>query len=135
MTFRRILMTRRERIKSTTMPTCSNVIDVANSMMTMTGVAVTVIFVLTMGYDIIYYMLGAIGVVVYVLNSPVQKIGLLLSAFNSVANPFVYILMMPAFRSSLRKTFHLPTLWCGVVNKSSVVEMSNTGSDTTTGGN
>ena len=36
-------MTLRERIKSTTMPTCSNAIDVANSMMTMTGVAVTVI--------------------------------------------------------------------------------------------
>ena len=100
-------MTLRERIKSTTMPTCSNVIDVANSMMTKTGVAVTVIFVLTIGYDVIYYMLGAIGVVVFVLNSPVQKIGLLLSAFNSVANPFVYVLLMPAFRDSLRKTFHI----------------------------
>ena len=117
-------MTLRERIKSTTMPTCSNVIDVANSMMTKTGVAVAVIFVLTIGYDVIYYMLGAIGVVVFVLNSPVQKIGLLLSAFNSVANPFVYVLLMPAFRDSLRKTFHLPTLGCGVVSKSAVVEIS-----------
>ena len=114
---------------------CSNVIDDANSLMTKTGVAVTVIFVLTIGYDVIYYMLGAIGVVVFILNSPLQKIGVLLSAFNSVANPFVYVVLMPAFRDSLRKTFHLPTLRCAVGNKSAVVEGSNTGSDGATGGN
>ena len=127
-------MALRERLKSTTVA-CSNIIDAANSLMTKTGVVVTAIFVLTIGYDVIYYMLGKIGVVVYRTNSPLQKIGLLLSAFNSVANPFVYVLLMPAFRDSLRKAFHLPTLRCGVVSKSAVVEVPNTVSDTATGGN
>ena len=127
-------MSLRERLHSTTMPG-SNVIDAANSLMTKTGVAVTVIFVLAYGYDVIYYILGSIGVVVYTINSPLQKIGILLVAFNSVANPFVYVLLMPAFRDSLRKTFHLPTLRRGVVSKSAVVEGSNTGSNTVTGGN
>ena len=102
-------MALRERLKSSTVA-CSNVIDAANSFMTKTGVAVTAIFVLTMGYDVTFYMLEKVGVVVFRTSSPLQKIGLLLSAFNSVANPFVYVLLMPAFRDSLRKTFHLPTL-------------------------
>ena len=127
-------MALRERLKSKTVA-CSNAIDAANSFMTKTGVAVTAIFVLTVGYDAIYYVLGSIGVVVYVLNSPVQKIGMLLAAFNSVANPFVYVLLMPAFRDSLCKTFHLPTLRCGFVSKSAVVEDSIAASNTVTGGN
>ena len=132
--FRRILLTLRERLNSSTLP-CSNVIDAANSLMTKTGVAVTAIFVVTIGYDAIYHMLGSIGVVVFVLNSPVQKIGILLAAFNSVANPFVYVLLMPAFRDSIGKTFHLPTLRCAVVNKSAVVDISNAASNAVTGGN
>ena len=131
--FRRMLMTLRKRLKSSTLPS-SKVIETANSLMTKTGVAVTAIFVLTIGYVVIYYILGEIGVGVYTLNSPLQKIGLLLSAFNSAANPFVYVLLMPAFRDSLRKTFHLPTLRCAIVNKRAVVEGSPTESDTTTGG-
>ena len=127
-------MALRERLKSKTVA-CSNAIDAANSFMTKTGVAVTAIFVLTVGYDAIYYVLGSIGVVVYVLNTPVQKIGMLLAAFNSVANPFVYVLLMPAFRDSLRKTFPLPTPRCAVVNKCADVEDSNAASNTVTGGN
>ena len=111
LTFRCILMSFRKRRNSSTLP-CPSVLDDANSFMTKNGVTVTVIFILTMGYIIIYYMLGMIGVASYVVNSPAQKAGLLLSAFNSVANPFVYILLMPAFRSSLRKTFHVPRLRC-----------------------
>ena len=127
-------MALRERLKSSTVA-CSNVIDAANSFMTKTGVAVNDIFVSTMGFDVTFYMLEKVGVVVFKTSSPLQKIGLLLSAFNSVANPFVYVLLMPAFRDSLRKTFHLPTLRCGVVSKSAVVEVPNTESDTSTGGN
>ena len=103
--FRRILMVFRERRKSSMAPS-SSVIDKVNTLMTKTGVAVTAIFVLTMGYNITHYALGEIDAVDFVLHSPVQKIGILLSAFNSVANPFVYVLLMPAFRESLRKTFH-----------------------------
>ena len=128
-------MTLRARLESSTLPP-SNVIETVNSLMTKTGAAVTVIFVLTIGYVVVYYILGEIGVGVYTLNSPLQKIGLLLSAFNSAANPFVYVLLMPAFRDSLRKTFHLPTLRvrCAVVVSSAVVGGSTTESDTATGG-
>ena len=116
-------MTFRERLKSSTLP-CSSMMDKANALMTKTGVTVTVIFVLSMGYGIIYHILGEIGAVVFVLHSPLQKLGLLLSAFNSVANPFVYVLLMPAFRRSLRKTFHLPTLRCDVCRMSDAIEVS-----------
>ena len=111
--FRRILMSFRKRLNSSTMP-CSSVLHDANSFMTKNGVTVTVIFILTMGYGRIYYVLAKVGVASFVVNSPVQKIAVLLSAFNSVANPFVYILLMPAFRSSLRKTFHVPRLRCEI---------------------
>ena len=111
--FRRILMSFRKRLNSSTMPS-SRVLDNANSFMTKNGVAVTVIFILTMGYSIIYYVLGNVGVASYVVNTPAQKIEVLLSTLNSVANPFVYILLMPAFRSSLRKTFHVPRLRCEI---------------------
>ena len=111
--FRRILMSFRKRLNSSTMPS-SRVLDNANSFMTKNGVAVTVIFILTMGYSIIYYVLGNVGVASYVVNTPAQKIEVLLSTLNSVANPFVYILLMPAFRSSLRKTFNVPRLRCEI---------------------
>ena len=126
----------RERLNSST-ATCSSVIDKVNTLMTKTGVAVTAIFVLTMGYNISYYCLGKVGVLVYVLNTPLQKIGMLLSAFNSVANPFVYVLLMPAFRDSLRKTFHLPSLRCEWVRKCVLAEESHaigTSSDNAPGG-
>ena len=113
--FRRILMSFRKRLNSSTMP-CSSVLDDDNSFMTKNGVAVTVIFILTMGYSIIYHVLGNVGVASYVVNKPAHKVAVLLSAFNSVANPFVYVLglLMPAFRSSLRKTFHVPRLRCEI---------------------
>ena len=46
-----------------------------------------------------------LGVTVYKMNSPIQKIGVLFAVFNSVANPFVYALLMPAYRKSILKTF------------------------------
>ena len=106
-------MSFRKRLNSSTMP-CSSVLHDANSFMTKNGVTVTVIFILTMGYDRIYYVLAKVGVASFVVNTPVQKVAVLLSAFNSVANPFVYILLVPAFRSSLRKTFHVPILRCEI---------------------
>ena len=132
--FRRILLAFRERLKSST---CSSVIDDANTLMTKTGVAVTVIFVSSVGYNITHQCLGKIGAVAYVLNAPMQRVGMLLAAFNSVANPFVYVFLVPAFRDSLRKTFHLPSLRCHVFNKSVAIEGSRsvgTSSDTVKGG-
>ena len=132
--FRRILMVFRERKRSSIVP-FSSVIDEMNTLMTKIGVTVTVTFVLTMGF--VHSSLNKAGIVEYILNSPVQKIGMLLSAFNFVANPFVYVLLMPAFRDSLRKTFRLPSLRCGIVSKCFVTEGSHivrTSSDNAPGG-
>ena len=114
----------RERKRSSIVP-FSSVIDEMNTLMTKIGVTVTAIFVLTMGYSCVHSSLNKAGIVEYIINSPVQKIGMLLSAFNSVANPFVYVLLMPAFRESFRKTFHLPSLRCGIVSKCFVTEGSH----------
>ena len=131
--FRRILMSLRERLKSST-STCSSVIDKANTLMTKTGVAVTVIFLLTVGFNMTHQCLGKTGAMAYVINSPLHRVGMLLAAFNSVANPFVYVFLMPAFRDSLRRTFLLPTLRCNIVRKSVAIEGTQSGSDKATGG-
>ena len=80
-------------------------IDNASKQLTKTAIAVTCIFIVSLGYDIWYYLLGKFELVVYKKNTPLQKIGVWLSAFNSVANPFVYIMMMPSYRKCVIKTF------------------------------
>ena len=51
------------------------VIDTATAQLTKTAITVTAIFIVTMGYDNFYYVLGYTGVLNYKMNSPVQKIG------------------------------------------------------------
>ena len=50
------------------------VIDTAAAQLTKTAIAVTAIFIVTMGYDNFYYVLGYTGVLNYKMN-PVQNIG------------------------------------------------------------
>lgn len=83
----------------------SRAIDNASRQLTKTAIVVTCIFIVALGYDIWYYLLGKFELVVYINNSPLQKIGVWLSAFNSVANPFVYIMMMPSYRKCVLQTF------------------------------
>ena len=83
----------------------SRVIDKASQELTKTAFAVTIIFIVTIGYDLHYYLLGYIGVLEYVLNAPIQKVGVFLSNLNSCLNPFVYAALMPTYRASVRKTF------------------------------
>ena len=80
----------------------SQVIEHASKQITKTGFVVTIIYVLTMGYDLNYYALSDIGVIVYELGAPIQAAGVFLSATNSVANPFVYALLLPIFRQGIR---------------------------------
>ena len=134
--FRRILMAFHERNKSSTLPT-SNVVDEVNTLMTKIGAIFTAIFVLSMSYTCIHYYLHRSGLVDYIINSPVQKIGVLLAACNAVVNPFVYVLLMPTFRDSFRKTFHLPSLRCDAVSTCRFAEDSRavgTRADTVPGG-
>lgn len=83
----------------------SNVVERAGSQVTKTAITVTVIFIVTIGYDINYYLLGHVGAIDYQLNTPYQKVGVFLSNMNSCANPFVYAILMPVFRLSMARTF------------------------------
>ena len=83
----------------------SRIIDRASTELTKTAIAVTAIFIVTIGYDLHYYLLGYTGVAVYELGTPLQKVGVFLSNLNSVANPFVYALLMPMYRRAVRNTF------------------------------
>ena len=79
----------------------STVIDRASTQLTKTAAIVTLIFIVTIGYDLHYYLLGYSGITSYDLNSPVQKIGVFLSNLNSCTNPFVYALLMPQYRQNI----------------------------------
>ena len=79
-------------------------IDKAAKELTKTAIIVTGFFIVSLGYDCWYYMLGYAGAVVYVKNTPVQKAGIFLASVNSCANPFIYALFMPAYRAAVKKT-------------------------------
>ena len=49
--------------------------------------------------------MGNIGLAKYENGAPWQKIGLVFATFNSIANPFVYTMLMPVYRKSLMATF------------------------------
>ena len=51
------------------------VIDSAAKQLTKTAITVTAIFIVALGYDLWYYLLGHLGVTKYVHNSPLQKYG------------------------------------------------------------
>ena len=57
------------------MVTLFRVIDTAASQLTKTAITVTAIFIVALGYDLWYYVLGYSGVTEYKMNSPLQKIG------------------------------------------------------------
>lgn len=100
----RVVLKLRRRSRSTTMQH-STVINAANASLLRTAVVVTSVFAVTIGIDRIYYVCGYIGGAKYVMGTPAQKASMLVTAFNSVANPFIYGLMMPAFRLSVKRTF------------------------------
>ena len=88
----------------------SRVIDAATKQLTRTAAVVTGWFIIALGYDLWYYVLGHNGVqgVKYVKNSPVQKVGIFLAVSNSCVNPIIYALCMPAYRESVRRTLGCP---------------------------
>ena len=85
----------------------SRVIDTATRQLTRTAAIVTVWFTIALGYDLWYYVLGHNGVrgIKYVKNTPIQKAGIFLTSTNSIVNPIIYCLFMPAFRKSVHLTF------------------------------
>ena len=83
----------------------SKVTDSAQAIVTKTAITLTVIFIFAIGFDAWAYVLGYTGVVEYEFGSAKQKVGVFFSVFNSIINPFVYLVLMSPFRVSLRKTF------------------------------
>ena len=51
------------------------VIDTAASQLTKTAITVTAIFIVAIGYDSWYFMLGYAGAIRYIYNTPIQIIG------------------------------------------------------------
>ena len=66
-------------INVTTVFFVNRVIDTAASQLTKTAITVTAIFIVALGYDLWYYILGHLGVTEYIYNSPKQKYGKYLS--------------------------------------------------------
>ncbi len=83
----------------------SKVIDKANKEITKMSIIVTTIFIISLGFDSWYYLLGKIGVTQYMFNSPLQKIGVFFSVVNSCVNPYIYAASMPVYRESIIQTF------------------------------
>ena len=83
----------------------AGVLSNATLRITKCAITVTVIFVLTIGYDTIYFFISSIGAMEYEFDSAQQLVGVFLNLCNSVANPFVYAILLPTFRLSMRKTF------------------------------
>ncbi len=50
----------------------SKLINKATTELTKTAIIVTVVFIISLGFDLWYYVLGYSGVIDYVLNSPLQ---------------------------------------------------------------
>lgn len=83
----------------------SNIIDKASAQFTRTAILVTAFFIFSLSFDSFYYILGTVGVTQYIHNSGIQRVALFFTCMNSVANPFLYVLSMPAFRASLLQLF------------------------------
>lgn len=99
-----VLVTIRRRLRPVSLG-AANCLSIMTLRVTKCAVAVTVIFVLTVGYDVIYFFVSSMGVTEYEFDSPQQLAGIFLNLCNSVSNPIVYVILLPTFRSSMRRTF------------------------------
>ena len=89
----------------------SDIIDAASVILLRMAIAVTAVFAGAIGYAQCYFTLVYTGVIPYVINSPQETAAIVLNTCNVVANPFVYGFMLPAFRRSLKDTFHFLLVW------------------------
>ena len=102
--YRRVIMTLRRRRTSESMPS-TRVIDAAQSKLTKMAILLTCNFTVSIGFDASAYLLRNTGLFKYEYCSKMWMVGLFVTSFNSVINPFIYVGFMPLFRVSLRKTF------------------------------
>ena len=98
-----VIMKLKGRIRGDHLPK-SAVIQKASEDLTKTAIVVTIIFIVSTSWDVWSYLLGRTGVIEYIKNSPLQKTGVFLSILNCCANPFVYVMFMPAYRRNVAAT-------------------------------
>lgn len=70
------------------------------------ALAATALFLMTVSYDAIYYMLGYLEVAPYIFNTPIQLVGVFLTAINSSVNPIIFFALVKTFRNTF------VTIWC-----------------------
>ena len=85
--------------------TKSTAVDKASSQLTKTAIIVTAIFILSLGFNMWYYVLGTNEIIQFRVFDPLQILSLWFTQINSFSNPFVYLLIMPVFRKAMMKTF------------------------------
>ena len=82
----------------------SRIVDTAEQQLTRTAIAVTIVFILSLSWDLWCYVLARFGVIRYEKNTWQSIIGVFLATFNSCANPLIYLGALPIFRKSLEYT-------------------------------
>ena len=104
--YTKIVITLRRRhklIKNMCQP--SSIVDNAEQQLTRTAIAVTIVFILSLSWDLWCYVLARFGVMHYEKDTWQSIVGVFLATFNSCANPFIYLGVLPIFRKSLEYTF------------------------------
>ena len=104
--YTKIVITLRRRhklIKNMCQP--SSIVDNAEQQLTRTAIAVTIVFILSLSWDLWCYVLARFGVMHYEKDTWQSIVGVFLATFNSCANPFIYLGVLPIFRQSLEYTF------------------------------
>ena len=96
--------------------------DAASGIILRMAITVMSVFAVAIGYAQCYFALSFTGIIRVVVYSPEKNAAIVLNTCNFVANPFVYGLMLPAFRRSLKKTFGCACLWQKCSTKSSTTE-------------
>ena len=99
-----VIMTFQSRSKSQNLAS-SRVIDKASTELTKTAFIVTIIYIFSMASGFWNYLLGNIGVTTFDITGVLHQLGMWLCSINSLANPFIYAMLIPAFRRSVKKTF------------------------------
>nr|ANO39115.1 GCR160 [Schmidtea mediterranea] len=65
---------------------------------TKAAIIITIVFLVTIAYDAIYYMLGYFKVISYEFGTPIQLLGVFLTSFNSCINPVVLFIIVRNIR-------------------------------------
>ena len=84
----------------------NQIYELADRQITKTAIAIAVAFIISIGWDAFYCLLGFTGIIKYEFNKPLQVVGVFLSTLNSCTTPFIFAAFMPIFRKILKETFY-----------------------------